>query len=78
MNYDEIKEISYLLLKNEYLKMLNLDSLNESKLLRRVSQFFPDNWEIEYNIDIKIKLLSMAIKEKTNLIDIVESFNKLR
>ncbi len=61
------KEISYLLLYNEYLKRYNI-SLNHTKedvILKK--KVFPINWNLEYGIDKKISLLECALKNNITL-----------
>ena len=66
---DNTKYIAYLILRDQYLKMNNLDGLNDKELLSRMSSYFPSDWELKYSLDEKINLMGMAIKGKTNLLN---------
>ncbi len=74
---NNVEEISYLLLQNEYLKIMGVDNFSEIEISKEFNKFFPENWMIDYDISEKIKLLSRAIKEKNNIKNIVENDEKI-
>lgn len=74
---NNVEEISYLLLQNEYLKIMGVNNFSETEILKEFNKFFPENWMIDYDTSEKIKLLSRAIKEKNNIINIIENDEKI-
>lgn len=65
--------IAYLILQNEYLKQNGLQNLTNEQLLLVFPKYFPNNWQLEYSLDEKIRFISQAIKSKTNLHNIIDN-----
>lgn len=71
---EDSKLIAYYILQHKYLKQCGLDANQEEYILKDYHKFFPENWEIEYNVDKKIELISLAIKNNQNLIDVADAY----
>ena len=69
---DNTNYIAYLLLKEQYMKMNNIDNLSTDDLFLVLFKYFPEDWELGFEINEKIKMLSKALKERINLIELVE------
>lgn len=69
---EEYKQIAYLILQNKYLQLMGISNESELNILSKSNQFFPNDWTIKYGIDKRINMLSKAIKENKNLIEIEE------
>ena len=67
---EDSKEIAYLILQEKYLQ-LNGYNTNENIDIIKLSKILPNNWDKIYNIDDKIKYISIAINSKKNLIDVI-------
>ena len=63
---EDAKEISYLLLQYEYLKR---KGITDDKDLEKISKCFPENWFL-YKLDVRLKLISLALKENKDLFDV--------
>lgn len=69
---EENKQLAYLILQNKYLQLMEKDYKSESEILSELNEVFPEDWTIKYDIEKRIELLGKAIKEKRNVIEIVE------
>lgn len=72
---NDTKYIAYLLLKNEYAKRNNINDLSDEDVMKNYNKYFPQDWEIIFNVDRKIELLTIALKNNLNLIEVYESQN---
>lgn len=71
------KQMVYLLLQHEYLKMLNLDNLSEEEILKNSHEIFPNDWFLTYSLDKQIECISEAIKQKKKINELdIESVRK--
>lgn len=68
----DAKEIAYLLLQDKYLRMiLGKDNYTEDEVFAQIHKLFPMDWSL-LGVDLKIKLIAKAIKEKKNLREIFD------
>lgn len=59
--------IVYSILLMDYLKQNGINYLDDEKLIKEARDFLPIEWETNYSLDEKIKILGDAIKNKKNL-----------
>ena len=64
MNND-VKELAYFVLQDEYLKRKNIENSEEN--LKQIISIFPSNWFIKYSLDTRIKIISIALKNNIDL-----------
>lgn len=68
------KELALYILMAKYLTIMGIDRepVTVSEVTKTLD-YFPNDWEILYSVDMKIKYLSQAIKNKQNLNQIVSN-----
>lgn len=67
---NEINEIAYSLLQNEYLRRKSISS--DEKNLKNIIKELPYDWFLSYSLEERIKIISSALK---NHLDIEEVIN---
>lgn len=72
-NNDESKQIAYFIMQHKYLQMLGKANLSEQEILRESNKLFPENWAILYDIDRRIELLSKALGQNVNILEIISN-----
>ena len=67
---NNVNEVSYALLQNEYFKRKNIDVSKGN--LNDLIKFFPEDWFLNYSLEDRINIISTALKNNIDLNDAIE------
>lgn len=67
---NEVNEIAYNILQNEYLKRKNISSNEEN--LKNIIKEFPEDWFLIYSIEERIRIMSIALKNNIDLEEAID------
>ena len=67
---NNVNEVSYALLQNEYFKRKNIDVSKNN--LNDFVNFFPEDWFLVYSLEERINIISIALKNNMDLNDAIE------
>lgn len=71
---NNVQEIAYNLLQYEYLKRKKV-FISESNL-KKIFEYFPEDWHIRYSLDDRIKIISLALKNNVDIEEVIQEKNR--